>query len=217
MNLIEWINGVTKLNKATMDTFQNNIKESIDEVKSNTVHYYSEEEKVIGYWINGKPIYQKVIKLSEDLTIEGLGEVYAVTLDNAEVVINAYGSRKGDANSHLRVTPLGAVINPLFDTSITVRFITVEYTKTTDAGTLISFTIGETTYQAEDGMTWQEWVNSSYNTDAFRVMGTLVIFLSGDGYYVGLTNSSEALVRNSDSIQSGYAYVLVARTASSST
>lgn len=31
MKLIEWINGVTKLSKATMDKFQNNVKEAFDE------------------------------------------------------------------------------------------------------------------------------------------------------------------------------------------
>lgn len=30
MNLINWINGVTKLSKATMDAFQNNIKDAVD-------------------------------------------------------------------------------------------------------------------------------------------------------------------------------------------
>lgn len=34
MNLIEWINNVTRLNKTTMDRFQNNIKEAIDDVES---------------------------------------------------------------------------------------------------------------------------------------------------------------------------------------
>ena len=32
MDLINWINGVTKLNKTTMDTFQNNIKDEFDNV-----------------------------------------------------------------------------------------------------------------------------------------------------------------------------------------
>ena len=32
---------------------------------------------------------------------------------------------------------------------------------------MISFMIGGTTYQAESGMTWFEWVNSSYNTGGF--------------------------------------------------
>lgn len=34
---------------------------------------------------------------------------------------------------------------------------------------LITFTIGGTTYQAIDGMTWEEWVNSEYNTDGFYI------------------------------------------------
>jgi len=36
--------------------------------------------------------------------------------------------------------------------------------------TLISFTIDGTTYQAEEGMTWTEWVNSTYNTDGDYVV-----------------------------------------------
>lgn len=34
-------------------------------------------------------------------------------------------------------------------------------------GDLINFTIGGTSYQAEEGMTWSEWTNSSYNTDGY--------------------------------------------------
>lgn len=32
---------------------------------------------------------------------------------------------------------------------------------------MISFTIDGTAYQAEEGMTWSEWVNSEYNTDGY--------------------------------------------------
>lgn len=35
---------------------------------------------------------------------------------------------------------------------------------TSSTPTLISFTIDETAYQAEEGMTWGEWVESDYNT-----------------------------------------------------
>lgn len=35
--------------------------------------------------------------------------------------------------------------------------------------TLITFTINGTSYQAEEGMTWGEWVNSSYNTGGFVI------------------------------------------------
>lgn len=34
---------------------------------------------------------------------------------------------------------------------------------------LISFTIAGTSYQAEEGMTWRQWVESSYNTDGFII------------------------------------------------
>ena len=34
---------------------------------------------------------------------------------------------------------------------------------------LITFTIDETEYQAIDGMTWSQWVNSEYNTDGYKI------------------------------------------------
>ena len=37
---------------------------------------------------------------------------------------------------------------------------------------LITFTISNTTYQAIDGMTWEEWTNSEYNTDGYLVLDT---------------------------------------------
>ena len=39
---------------------------------------------------------------------------------------------------------------------------------------MIEFTINETTYQAEEGMTWGEWVASDYNTDGFRIGGGVI-------------------------------------------
>ena len=41
---------------------------------------------------------------------------------------------------------------------------------------LISFSIDGTTYQAEDGMTWYDWCNSSYNTIDAVVLAGGVIF-----------------------------------------
>ena len=35
--------------------------------------------------------------------------------------------------------------------------------------TLITFTIASISYQAEEGMTWGEWVNSSYNTGGYII------------------------------------------------
>ena len=40
---------------------------------------------------------------------------------------------------------------------------------------LITFTIDGTTYQAMNGMTWGEWVNSEYNTGGFSISNNAVI------------------------------------------
>ena len=77
--------------------------------------------------------------------------------------------------------------------------------------TLISFTIDGTTYQAQEGMTWAEWVNSDYDTpglwnvrpDGF-VCGNTRIDLS-PGY---VADSSYKDVKPSDVIQANYAYLL---------
>ncbi len=44
----------------------------------------------------------------------------------------------------------------------------------TESVTLISFTIAGKSYQAEEGMTWQQWVNSSYNIDNFIVYNNYI-------------------------------------------
>ena len=40
---------------------------------------------------------------------------------------------------------------------------------------LITFTIDGTTYQAMNGMTWGEWVNSEYNTGGFSILNSYVV------------------------------------------
>jgi hypothetical protein len=73
-------------------------------------------------------------------------------------------------------------------------------------GNLITFTIGNTQYQAEEGMTWGEWVDSEYNTDNFahdgiNFVGNRVCDVSGnqinddtilhDGDFYSLLNNPE--------------------------
>jgi hypothetical protein len=68
--------------------------------------------------------------------------------------------------------------------------------------TLISFTIDGVSYQAEDGMTWGEWVNSDYNTGGWAIQSTYL------GNVIG-RNSTEAVSLNNavvtptDVIESG--------------
>ena len=64
---------------------------------------------------------------------------------------------------------------------------------------LITFYIDNTQYQAEEGMTWEEWVNSEYNTDGFYISdqktykGDMWIYLRGEPYTVILNNAKYAL------------------------
>lgn len=79
---------------------------------------------------------------------------------------------------------------------------------TSSTPTLISFTIDdpiyqEESYQAEDGMTWEQWCSSSYNTNGFwcddyDVMNDYSLFLYNYSGFEG--------VRPSDTIISGGSY-----------
>ena len=45
----------------------------------------------------------------------------------------------------------------------------LEPSEISSSPTLIEFSIGSTTYQAEEGMTWAEWVESEYNTFGYFI------------------------------------------------
>ena len=61
---------------------------------------------------------------------------------------------------------------------------------------LISFTIESTAYQAEEGMTWAEWLTTDYNTNSYTenlLDGTQTVFIEPygeiQGYGVAYDNS----------------------------
>ena len=79
------------------------------------------------------------------------------------------------------------------------------------APTLISFTIDGTTYQAEEGMTWEQWLDSNYNTQNYSTMvldGVQTVLIEAgssiDGYGVSY---NDIFVPISDEIIEGRAYV----------
>lgn len=63
-------------------------------------------------------------------------------------------------------------------------------------------TVSSSTYQAEDGMTWQQWVASAYNTDGFNVSGGYVYSLVGHQ----VSSSSGSGVSSSSVIVAGGNY-----------
>lgn len=73
--------------------------------------------------------------------------------------------------------------------------------KPTASVSLISFSIGTKTYQAEDGMTWAEWCASEYNTDGYVVRGNDIKPGEMTPAYTHVIGVSPT-----DTIQSGYDY-----------
>ena len=49
---------------------------------------------------------------------------------------------------------------------------------------LITFTIASVPYQAIEGMTWREWVESEYNTGGFEIRNTAIYFQNSAYYHV---------------------------------
>lgn len=76
-----------------------------------------------------------------------------------------------------------------------------------DEPVLIAFSLGNrVTCQAEEGMTWAQWMNSSYNTEGVRMNGNELYHPPTDGF-IYYTDGSGA-VKLTDKIISGYIYGL---------
>ena len=74
----------------------------------------------------------------------------------------------------------------------------VEHVVEEEAVTLISFTIDGTTYQAEEGMTYAEWVDSSYNTDGYYTSGNRLYSASGSQYGTSAGMSTSNVIEDGD-------------------
>jgi hypothetical protein len=76
---------------------------------------------------------------------------------------------------------------------------------------MISFSMYGITYQAEEGMTFGEWVASEYNTDGWEIYTpssgyitndtiksgvTLYLYSASDYYGSGYTNASHLIIAN---------------------
>jgi len=77
--------------------------------------------------------------------------------------------------------------------------------------TLISFTVWRTTFKAEEGMTFGEWVSSEYNTTKYYVITNNFIGTEGENgtrtrlYYLD-KNRKEIYVKSGDTIENGKLY-----------
>jgi hypothetical protein len=56
---------------------------------------------------------------------------------------------------------------------------------------MISFTINNVQYQAEEGMTWEDWCNSGYNPGTYLIQGNYVY---AGGFAINSVKSSDLIV-----------------------
>lgn len=150
----EQYEGTTPLSASNMNAIQDNAEEAIDEVATTleqlktdveNKHTYSTEEQVIGTWIDGKPIYRKVIYS----TINKSGTVSVQHgIANLGIVTNMYiNFNRGDKQMiNTRISTDGydigldtiyadyfdIAIPTIFGSSIKYIYAIMEYTKTTD-------------------------------------------------------------------------------------
>lgn len=82
---------------------------------------------------------------------------------------------------------------------------------------LISFTIDGTKYEAEDGMTWGEWIESDYNTAGFYEYNDRVVIDEDslarvilEFLYVSKIADISEVVNVTDTIIQGYSYWIIA-------
>ena len=108
-------------------------------VNGNDLHEYSTEEKVVGKWIDGKPIYEKVFEIGAK------SSNYTFTIKNLDKIINYTGNCI--ISSYNRPIPYNQIqysnfliINDYKDGNVQLTtslsytdcFLVIQYTKTTD-------------------------------------------------------------------------------------
>ena len=80
----------------------------------------------------------------------------------------------------------------------------------TETPTVISFTLDGTSYQAEEGMTWGEWIASENNTIGVTLVGgngdTVYLVKSRTGYWIG--DSENTSLKANNIIRANESYVL---------
>ena len=114
----------------------------INKVAKKIVPKYSKDETVVGTWINGKPIYRKVIVLDHSIETSSYNtwvDVYDVSSLNVDYLVNVIVSSGGD-NTMRNSTSLWAVRDNYlkewaYHDFNSVKIIIMEYTKTTDKAT----------------------------------------------------------------------------------
>ena len=134
----------------------------------NTIYENAREENTSSInFINELGSYIETLSNEEKITLRG-SETATITA-KYKVTFNFYGESYEYTLAYVDTVSTSAFASSTF---IPVDSITTEGNiifGLVEGPTMITFTIAGTTYQAEEGMTWTEWVNSDYNTYDFMI------------------------------------------------
>ena len=97
---------------------------------SRTNNDYSTDEKVVGKWIDGKPIYQKTMPISGTVLNDTWTNVNAVRPDNVDKIISYHSTNQADTLIYWQASTLYAASRS--NIPLSNDYLTIQYTKTTD-------------------------------------------------------------------------------------
>ena len=102
--------------------------------------YYSEEEHKVGVWVDGKPLYQRIFDLGSDLVVSYSSFTdTSIDASNMETIVKVIGIYSTGATIYnLMANINNNIIRLQTDrngANANVRYITLQYTKTTDNAT----------------------------------------------------------------------------------
>lgn len=144
-----------------------------------------------------------VVNASTDFTTADSKNKIAFTAGDHDFANGAYAPNEKIAAGGDTTLQLAGKISEKADltnaTQVASMVLTVE-----KAAALISFTIDGTSYQAEEGMTWGDWIDSSYNNGLFYADATKNVPRKVDNdYYIAIIDQTMALY---DIIEAGTDY-----------
>lgn len=131
-------NNINDESSSIKDTWSaKKISDELGELDKKVGNVYSTEETVIGKWIDGKPIYRKVVDLTSGVNISNTSWANicpASTIGAVDKIINCHDASMDVNNSYsFRIIDGYFRAQSLFNggNSVVKTFV-IEYTKTTD-------------------------------------------------------------------------------------
>lgn len=86
---------------------------------------------------------------------------------------------------------LEAIKQAIIDVGGTITGDITTYASAIRGINLITFTINETEYQAEEGMTWIDFYNSTYNVNIISSIGSANVYTDGEWYLIDANTDRE--------------------------